>query len=362
MKILTIIGARPQFIKAAVLSRAFKQYPSIKEFIVHTGQHYDDNMSAVFFNELGLKQADLNLNIQDGSNSGMLSLMIPAIEKVIQEQKPNLVLVYGDTVSTLAGALAAKLCGIKLAHAEAGMRHGDLSISEELNRVLTDQMSDLLFCSTNTALENLFKEGFKDKKAAAYLCGDLMMDAAIYYSEQAKSKKLILSDTLNAHYVLCTLHRAENVDDKEKLSAILAALEEIHKEIPVILPIHPRTKKQMKEFRLSTSVNVIDPVGYIDILNLIRNSKLVLTDSGGLQKEAFYFKKHTVLMREQTEWVELDEHGYLIIAGSDKNKIISSFHELLKKKSSFSENFYGRGDAGPKVASYIERIGKVGKI
>jgi len=353
MKILTIIGARPQFIKAAVLSRAFKEFPSIKEFIVHTGQHYDDNMSAVFFKELGLQQADINLNIQGGSNAGMLSLMIPAIEKIIQQQEPDLVLVYGDTVSTLAGALAAKMTGIKLAHAEAGMRHGDLSIAEEFNRVLTDQISDLLFCSTETALENLFNEGLKRKKAEAYMCGDLMMDAAIYYSEQAKKRKLILSDEQNANYVLCTLHRAENVDHKEKLRNILEALDEIHTEIPVVLPLHPRTRKQMNEFGLTTTVHVIEPVGYMDILNLIKNSKLVLTDSGGLQKEAFYFKKHSVLMREQTEWVELEQNGYLCIAGSDKIKIVNSFHDLLKKNSAFTENFYGQGDAGIKIAAHI---------
>ncbi len=356
MKILTIVGARPQFIKAAILSRAFASYPQIEEYIVHTGQHYDDNMSAVFFKELGLKQAQKNLNIQGSSNASMVAQMILAIESIILEQDPDLVLVYGDTNSTLAGALTAKMCGKKLAHVEAGMRHGDLSISEELNRVLTDNVSDYLFCSTTTAMDNLRREGFDSKEAQSFLCGDLMIDAALYYLHDAEKRPVLLADAIRQNYILCTLHRAENVDNKEKLTDLLAALDKISESIPVILPVHPRTRKRIAEFGLSTSVTLMDPVGYLDILNLIRNSSLVMTDSGGLQKEAYCFKKHTVLLREHTEWTELQNNGYLITAGTSPERILKAFNELLPKESAFDDNFYGKGDAGENIAKVISTL------
>lgn len=356
MKILTIIGARPQFVKASVLSRAFEAYPEIQEYLVHTGQHYDDNMSNVFFKELGLRQADKNLNVQGGSNASMVAQMILAIESIIKDQNPDLVLVYGDTNSTLAGAITAKMCDKKLAHVEAGMRHGDLSISEELNRVLTDNVSDFLFCSTEEAMKNLIKEGIESKQAQAFLCGDLMMDAALHYSKIAESRPFLFDEKIKANYILCTLHRAENVDNKERLTNLFSALDKIVGTIPVILPIHPRTRKRMEEFGLTTSVSLVDPVGYLDIINLIKHSSLILTDSGGLQKEAYCFKKHTVLLREHTEWVELQENGYLICTGTDPEKIIKAFNMLQQKKSSFTEKFYGQGDGGKNIAKIINSL------
>ncbi|TAH39146.1 MAG: UDP-N-acetylglucosamine 2-epimerase (non-hydrolyzing) [Bacteroidetes bacterium] len=356
MKILTIIGARPQFVKASVLSRAFSAYSDIEEYIVHTGQHYDDNMSAVFFKELGLRQADQNLNIQGGSNASMVAQMILAIESIIRQQDPDLVLVYGDTNSTLAGGVTAKMCGKKLAHVEAGMRHGDLSISEELNRVLTDNVSDYLFCSTEAAMNNLLAEGAEKKSAQSFLCGDLMMDAALHYSKIAESRPILLDNNVRKNYILCTLHRAENVDNEERLINLFSALDKIAEHTPVILPIHPRTRKRMSEFGLRTAVTLMDPVGYLDILNLIRHSSLIMTDSGGLQKEAYCFKKHTVLLREHTEWVELLDNGYLITAGTDPLRILNAFNELRNKQSSFEENFYGRGDAGENIAGVISKL------
>ena len=356
MKILTIIGARPQFVKASVLSRAFAAYPDIEEYLVHTGQHYDDNMSAVFFKELGLRQADQNLNIQGGSNASMVSQMIVSIEKIILEQDPDLVLVYGDTNSTLAGGITAKMCGKKLAHVEAGMRHGDLSISEELNRVLTDNVSDYLFCSTDAAMKNLLQEGIDKKEAQSFLCGDLMMDAALYYSKIAETRPFLFSEEVKKNYILCTLHRAENVDNEERLINLFSALDKIAEHTPVILPIHPRTRKRMAEFGLKTSVTLMDPVGYLDIINLIGHSSLIMTDSGGLQKEAYCFKKHTVLLREHTEWVELQDNGYLITAGTDPARILNAYNDLRDKKSSFKENFYGKGDAGENIAKVINTL------
>lgn len=356
MKILTIIGARPQFVKASVLSRAFETYPEIEEYLVHTGQHYDDNMSTVFFKELGLKQADINLNIQGGSNAAMVSQMILSIEKIILSEDPDLVLVYGDTNSTLAGAVTAKMCGKRLAHVEAGMRHGDLSISEELNRVLTDNVSDYLFCSTEAAIKNLMNEGLEGKQAEAYLCGDLMMDAALHYSEVSKSRPSILSESVGKEFILCTLHRAENVDNRERLVDLFKALDKIVERMPVILPIHPRTRKRMAEFGISTAVTLMDPIGYLDIINLIRNCTLVMTDSGGLQKEAYCFKKHTVLLREHTEWIELQENGYLITVGTDPELILEAFDILINKNSDFKEQFYGDGNAGKNIARVISKL------
>ncbi len=356
MKILTIIGARPQFVKASVLSRALAAYPEIEEYLVHTGQHYDDNMSAVFFKELGLRQADQNLNIQGGSNASMVSQMILSIEKIIHEQDPDIVLVYGDTNSTLAGGITAKMCGKKLAHVEAGMRHGDLSISEELNRVLTDNVSDYLFCSTEAAMNNLLIEGSDKKAAQSFLCGDLMMDAALYYSKIAETRPFLFNEEVKRSYILCTLHRAENVDNEERLINLFSALDKIAEHTPVILPIHPRTRKRMEEFGLKTSVILMEPVGYLDIINLIRHSSLIMTDSGGLQKEAYCFKKHTVLLREHTEWIELQNNGYLITAGTDPAKILGAYRDLCDRKSSFKENFYGRGDAGENIAKVMSTL------
>ncbi len=360
MKILTVVGARPQFIKAAVLSRALKSHPSISEFILHTGQHYDDNMSAVFFSELGLSSADMNLGIRNETATEALAEMISATGKVIRKQNPDLVLVYGDTYSTLAGALAARMSGLAVAHVEAGMRHGHIGITEEMNRVLTDRLSTYLFCSSEHAIQNLEREGFNNSNSKHFLCGDLMIDAAMHYSAMAKQRKYPVDTALRNGYILCTLHRAENVDDRSRLSSLLEAIDEASDLYPVILPLHPRTKKRMESFGLKTRAEIIDPVGYPDMLRLLMDCKMVLTDSGGLQKEAYFFRKPTVLLREFTEWKELEANSYLICAGVEKDKIMAALKLLAGNKLTFDENFYGRGDAGTRIASILERIGSAG--
>lgn len=356
MKLLTVVGARPQFIKAAVLSRALRSYPSVSEFILHTGQHYDDNMSAVFFSELGLSAADMNLGIQEETATEALAKMISETGKVIRKQSPDLVLVYGDTYSTLAGALAARMCGVEVAHVEAGMRHGHHFITEEMNRVLTDRLSTYLFCSSENAMRNLDREGFTDSGSRRFLCGDLMIDAAMHYAAMAEKRESRIPYQSGTEYILCTLHRAENVDDRDSLTSLLSAIDQASEIFPVILPLHPRTRKRMQSFGLKTRAEIIDPVGYPDMLRLLMDCKLVMTDSGGLQKEAYYFKKPTVLLREFTEWKELEDNSYLICAGISKERIIPAMKSLLGYNLTFSENFYGRGDAGNKIASVLEKL------
>lgn len=354
MKIITIIGARPQFVKAAALSREFAKHSSIEEIIVHTGQHFDANMSEVFFDEMEIPKPKFNLAINSLSHGAMTGRMLEGIEDLLLEEKPDLLLVYGDTNSTLAGALAAKKLHIKVAHVEAGLRSFNMKMPEEINRILTDRISDYLFCPTQSAIDNLVNEGYDNIDCEIVRTGDVMQDAALFYANKSEEKSTVVKELNLDKFILTTLHRAENTDDKNKLEAIVSSLNHIHSTIcPIVLPLHPRTKVKLELFNLDLKVNLIDPVGYFDMIELLKNCSLVMTDSGGLQKEAFFFKKNCVTMREQTEWVELIEESVNKLAGSDSKKIINYTNEMLSLKSDFSTNLYGNGKATETIANFL---------
>ena len=332
MKLITIIGARPQFIKAAAVSREIAKHNDIQEIIVHTGQHFDANMSEIFFDQMQIPKPDYNLEINSLSHGAMTGRMIERIEEALLKEQPDWVLVYGDTNSTIAGSLAAKKLHIKVAHVEAGLRSFNRNMPEEINRILTDKISDILFCPTDTAVQNLQNEGIgKNSLARIVKCGDVMQDAAIFYSDLAQKPEL----DLPKQFILATIHRAENTDDPKRLTSIFNALAEISNEIPIILPLHPRTKKIISNSQLTThnsQLIFIDPIGYLEMIYLLKNCSLVMTDSGGLQKEAFFFHKPCVTLRDETEWVELVENGFNKIVGADENKIISGYREMIQKK------------------------------
>lgn len=345
MKIITIVGARPQFVKAAALSRAIENHTEIEEIIVHTGQHFDDNMSEVFFREMEIPKPKYNLNINSVGHGAMTGRMLEQIEKILLEEEPDLLLVYGDTNSTIAGALAAKKLHIKVAHVEAGLRSFNMDMPEEVNRILTDRISDYLFCPTQTAVDNLLKEGYENIDTKIIKSGDVMQDAAEYYSLTSAKKATVANTIIDDKFILCTLHRAENTDSKENLTGIINALNTVNKNIPVVLPLHPRTKGKIADLGLKMEFKTIDPVGYFDMIELLKKCTLVMTDSGGLQKEAFFFKKNCVTMREQTEWVELVENKVNVLVGSDTKKIIAGVEQMLGQKADFTIDLYGKGKA-----------------
>ncbi len=296
-KIITILGARPQFVKGAVLSRIIKEHNEIEEIIIHTGQHYDTNMSEVFFKEMEIPKPKYNLDINGLSHGAMTGQMLEKIESVLKDEKPDVVVIYGDTNSTIAGALAAKKMHIKVVHIEAGLRSFNMKMPEEINRILTDRISDLLLCPTDTAIDNLKKEGYDNLPISVVKAGDIMKDAVLYYQKTASAKAKIYP-TLNVkenEFILATIHRQENTDEIHKLKSIFTALEEIHQETPVILPLHPRTKVILEKNNLKYHITFIDPVGYFDMLLLLKNCKMVISDSGGLQKEAFFNQKNVII-------------------------------------------------------------------
>ena len=354
MKIVTVIGARPQFVKAAALSRELSKLDNVKEILVHTGQHFDANMSDIFFDEMDIPKPKYNLDINSVGHGAMTGRMLEGIEHILIDEKPDLLLVYGDTNSTIAGALAAKKLHIKVAHVEAGLRSFNMEMPEEVNRILTDRISDYLLCPTQTAVDNLMKEGYENIDTTIVKTGDVMQDAANYYAQKSAEKSTILKQIDIDKYILTTLHRAENTDDKERLTNIVEALNEIHQNIcPVVLPLHPRTKKKLDHFGLTLNVKLINPVGYFDMIELIKNSSLVMTDSGGLQKEAFFFQKNCVTMRDQTEWVELIQANVNVLVGADKHNIINEAKQMLNKTSDFSINLYGNGQATKNIIETI---------
>lgn len=312
--VVSIVGARPQFIKAAMVSRALRGTGQVREVLVHTGQHYDDNMSRIFFEELEIPDPDYNLGVGSASHGAQTGRMLEAIEQVLLKERPDWVLVYGDTNSTLAGALAAVKLHIPVAHVEAGLRSFNRRMPEEINRVLTDHASDLLFAPTVTAVENLKLEGIPQHRIR--LVGDVMYDAALFYRERAERESHILQQLglRPKGYVLATVHRAENTDDQARLRTILEALARVAGKVPVVLPIHPRTRSAViHDWHLNQAlrtVRVIDPVGYLDMLCLESNALVIATDSGGVQKEAFFFRVPCVTLRQETEWVELLELGW----------------------------------------------------
>lgn len=354
MKIISVVGARPQFIKAAVVSRALQDYTDVQEVLVHTGQHFDDNMSEIFFRQLQIRNPDYHLNISNLNHGAMTGRMLEKTEEVILQEKPDGVLVYGDTNSTLAGALAAKKLQVKVAHVEAGLRSFNMNMPEEINRILTDRISDLLFCPTSTAMANLQKEGVESSGAKMFLTGDVMYDAILHSGKNIPEQHpFITSKNLN-EYVLCTIHRQENTSPAA-LKKLMTSLNSIHQKIPVVMPVHPRTSSIIKNENIECHFYLIEPAGYFEMMVLLKNCRLVMTDSGGLQKEAFFMKKFCITLRNETEWIELVENGYNFLAGTDPEKISAAFTSVLELKKSFHENFYGDGHAGEKISALIIR-------
>lgn len=352
-KIVTIVGARPQFIKAATLSRQF-QLLGLREVIIHTGQHFDENMSDVFFEEMDIPKPAYFLDIHSLPHGAMTGRMLEGIECVLQQEQPDAILVYGDTNSTLAGAMAAVKMHIPVIHIEAGLRSFNMNMPEEVNRILTDRISNVLFCPTDTAVNNLRKEGFEDFRTTIIKNGDVMQDAALFYMEKAEQKSGILAELALDNFVLATIHRQENTDDPLKMNNIISGLNKINQKVPVVVPLHPRTRNILSKMNIPPEFRIIDPVGYFDMLMLLKSCELVLTDSGGIQKEAFFLKKHCIILRDETEWTELVENGYNILAGSNVAKIETAFNELQHKKNTdFSLNLYGNGHAAEIAAKYI---------
>lgn len=352
MKVITVVGARPQFVKAAVISRAFAK-AGVEEKIIHTGQHFDHGMSDVFFEEMEIPKPHFNLGINSMGHGAMTGAMLTGIEEILLLEQPDVVLVYGDTNSTLAGALAAKKIHIPVAHVEAGLRSFNMDMPEEVNRILTDRISTILYAPTQTAIENLKEESFQQFDIIIENAGDVMQDAAYFYAEKASEEKGILNALSHKQFVLCTMHRAENTDDINRLTNLVEGLNELHQTIPVVLPLHPRTAKIIENSGLKTEFTIIDPVGYFDMIRLLEACSLVITDSGGLQKEAFFFKKNCVTMRDQTEWVELIKNGYNVLVGANKNALLTEAKNMLLKKNDFSKNLYGGGDAGNKIVNHL---------
>ncbi len=341
MKILTILGARPQFIKAGTVSREIIKHKNIHEVIVHTGQHYDSNMSDVFFKEMKIPKPDYFLGIGGKSHGAMTGQMIERIEEVALKEQPDWLMVYGDTNSTLAGAIVASKLHIKLAHIEAGLRSFNMKMPEEVNRILTDRVSDILFCPTDVAVQNLEQEGFASFDCKIVKSGDVMLDGAMFYKKLAVRPKVDVQDD----FVLCTVHRAENTDDYKRLKSIFESLEEIGTHKQIIVPLHPRTKKVLENNNYKPqNIIFIDPVGYLEMVWLISNCFLVMTDSGGLQKEAFFFEKPCITLRDETEWVELVENKYNILVGADKRKILDTYKNISSVFSDdYTMNLYGGG-------------------
>jgi UDP-GlcNAc3NAcA epimerase len=346
MKVITIVGARPQFVKAAVVSREISQHKGINEIIIHTGQHFDDNMSRIFFDQMQIPEPDYNLGINSMQHGAMTGKMLTEIEKVILDEKPDWVLVYGDTNSTLAGALAAAKQNIKVAHVEAGLRSFNQKMPEEINRILTDKVADLLLCPTSTAVKNLGTEGIRSGGLAKVVnSGDVMYDAALFYSELSMKPQFEVPE----EFILSTIHRAENTDEPDRLNSIISALNEINEETEILVPLHPRTRKKLISSKIQANFRIVDPIGYLEMIYLLKRCKMVMTDSGGLQKEAFFFDKPCITLRDETEWVELIDNGYNVLAGADFNKILDSYRIMKDQNMDFSEELYGDGYAAKKI-------------
>ncbi|MFW2347613.1 MAG: non-hydrolyzing UDP-N-acetylglucosamine 2-epimerase [Wenyingzhuangia sp.] len=356
-KIVTILGARPQFVKAAVLSRVIIKHNELDEVIVHTGQHYDKNMSSVFFEEMQIPVPKYNLNINRLSHGAMTGQMLVEIEEVLLVEKPEAVVVYGDTNSTLAGALAAQKLGIKVVHIEAGLRSFNMSMPEEVNRILTDRISNLLLCPTQTAMDNLEEEGFKNHDIRMVNSGDIMKDAVEFYGALSKEKATVLEEhTLTkGDFVLATIHRQENTDDVDALKEIFEGLATVHSQKQVVMPLHPRTKSILETHQLNYPIIFIDPVGYFDMLALLQNCALVITDSGGLQKEAFFNKKACVIARKETEWVELVNHGFATLVGSNATRMQEATKHHLNTQHDFSLSLYGN-QVGERIYEEIRKL------
>jgi UDP-GlcNAc3NAcA epimerase len=348
MKIITIVGARPQFIKSAPVSLALAKL-GYDESIIHTGQHYDYGMSKVFFEEMGIREPMINLNVGSGSHAHQTSQMLVGIEAILQSNNPDIVLVYGDTNSTLAGALAAVKLQLKVAHVESGLRSYNRQMPEEYNRILTDHCSDLLFCPTQTAVDNLNHEGIQN---GVHLVGDTMYDAVLQFSQisSRQSGVLNLLRLKPKEYLLATVHRPYNTDNPNVLESILTAFQQIDEKI--IFPAHPRTLNALKTLNvpISPNVQIIDPVGYLDMLSLEQNARVILTDSGGIQKEAYFFKVQCLTLRPETEWIETTASGWNTLVGTDPERIISALKTSLPPNLAHPD-YFGDGHASEKIVS-----------
>lgn len=357
MKVLTVVGARPQFIKAAVVSRELRRRDGVQEILLHTGQHFDANMSDVFFRELDIPVPNYQLDIHGGGHGEMTGRMLAGIECALIQELPDMVLVYGDTNSTLAGALASVKMKIPVAHVEAGLRSFNRAMPEEINRVLTDHAADLLFTPTSVATRHLLSEGIKPENI--HQVGDVMFDAAIFYSSKAKQE----SDVVNRFglsrkgYILATLHRAENTDDPARLMAILNNLNAAATTLPVILPLHPRTRQAIEKLNgisLNPSICIIEPVGYLDMVMLEENARVIVTDSGGVQKEAYFHRVPCITVRDETEWTELVECGWNRIVGVDAEKFSSSLAEAMTgSPPEWKPDLYGSGKSAGRIVDIL---------
>jgi len=349
MNILTVLGARPQFVKAAAFSRIIREHAGqVTERIVHTGQHYDPGLSQVFFDELDIPAPSVHLEIAGGNHGAMTGRMLEGIERIIEQERPDWVLVYGDTNSTLAGALAAAKLHVPIAHVEAGLRSFNRRMPEEVNRVLTDHISTLLLCPTATAVQNLHQEGITD---GVHNVGDVMFDIALYWRDRARARSKIL-DALGLaeqRFALATCHRAENTDDPARLGAIVSALVEINRQLPVVLPLHPRTRKRLQEHGLLSALDalkLIDPVPFLDMIALEQAAQVILTDSGGVQKEAFFYQVPCITLRDETEWVETVELGWNRLTGANQTHILAAFANTRHQRPARPQMApYGNGNA-----------------
>jgi UDP-GlcNAc3NAcA epimerase len=376
IKLVTIIGARPQIIKAAALSRAIKNHFSdkITEIIVHTGQHYDANMSQVFIEELGIPEPDYNLNVGSTSHAKQTSEMIIGIEEILVTVNPDYLILYGDTNSTLAGAVAASKLHIPIIHIEAGLRSFNKSMPEEINRIMCDHASTLLFSPTLTGIANLKNEGFDIDNEGLYNadnpgvfhCGDIMYDNSLYFKTISDKKSNIIGDLIleKDNYILSTIHRDNNTDDPARLNAIFRSIVKIadSEKITVVIPLHPRTRKLLDnnlDIELYTSIKsnlgikIIPPVSFLDMIALESNCKLVMTDSGGVQKEAYYFNKTCIILRSETEWVEIVNEGAAIVANADEAKILQAYHDLKNKNNQSFPILFGDGKAAEFICQTI---------
>lgn len=357
-KILTVIGARPQFIKAATVSREIRNTAAadISEVILHTGQHFDEKMSKVFFDELDIPTPDYNLGISNLSHGAMTGRMLEAIETVMLRELPDCVLVYGDTNSTLAGALAAAKLHVPVAHVEAGLRSFNMRMPEEINRVVVDRVSRLLFCPTDAAVRDLLNEGIE---AGVHSVGDVMYDAALHYGAKAKHVSRILHELelTTRRFVLATCHRQENTDDPARMVGIIKGLARISNDLPVVFPMHPRTRKRLSELGLDASLSrmrVIAPLSYLDMIALEQRARVIVTDSGGVQKEAYFFGVPCITVRDETEWVETVSCGWNSLTGADTERIVDAYEgQKCFDTSAERPKFYGDGSAAKKILAVV---------
>lgn len=357
-KLITILGARPQFVKAASLSRELNKYLGIEEIIVHTGQHFDQNMSDVFFEEMQIPRAKYQLSISGLSHGAMTGKMMEEIEQICLEVNPDAIIVYGDTNSTLAGALVGSKLHIPVIHVEAGLRSFNMQMPEEVNRILTDRVSSLLLCPTETAVKNLNNEGYENFPIQIERTGDVMEDVANFYGANLEFEgELVERLGLKPNvFVLLTCHRAENTNDPQRMREIIEGIKQVSQELPIVWPVHPRMKSSISQYDLPENVLTVDPLGYFDMIRMIKNCALVLTDSGGLQKEAYFFNKYCITMRDQTEWVELVEHGFNQLVGANATRILAGFKKFVNKEFVRDVELYGGGNASRNIAGLIDEF------